>query len=96
MLNRNPYFINQAVFTDKRNYSRDGIFYFHNNHFYTNENPHMMIQNRKFSINVWAGIVGNLLIGPAVLSFLCMIVHQLVSRVAYNWLNDNLDGTKYP
>jgi hypothetical protein len=44
----------------------DGIFNFHNVHMWAHANPHVIREARQttFSINVWAGIVGDQLIGP--------------------------------
>jgi hypothetical protein len=48
-------------------FTRDGIFDFHNVHIWARANPHTIREARyqtTFSINVWAGIVGNRSNGP--------------------------------
>lgn len=53
--------------TDEAQFTRDGLFNFHNSHVYAHENPHAVKpcnHQRRFSLNVWAGIVGNKLLGP--------------------------------
>jgi hypothetical protein len=48
-------------------FTRDGIFNFHNVHIWAHANPHTIREAKHqttFSINVWAGIVGDRLIGP--------------------------------
>jgi len=48
-------------------FTRDGIFNFHNVHIWAHANPHAIREARHqttFSIKVWAGIVGDRLIGP--------------------------------
>jgi hypothetical protein len=48
-------------------FTRDGICNFHNVHIWAHANPHAIRETRNrttFSINVWAGIVGDRLIGP--------------------------------
>jgi len=63
----NPLFDAEILFTDEANFSRNAIRNFHNNHFWSEENPHAIMETHhqeQFSVNVWAGIVGNYLIGP--------------------------------
>lgn len=65
-----PYFVSNILFTDEAGFSRDGIFNFHNNHVWADDNPHATITGRhqhKFSVNVWVGIVGDSLLGPVFL-----------------------------
>lgn len=67
---RNAEFIQKILFTDEAGFTRDGVVNFHNNHIWAEENPHAFFESRhqeKFSINVWAGILGNRLLGPFVL-----------------------------
>jgi len=64
---RNPQFLWKLLFTDEAMFTRNGIFNFHNVHIWAHENPHTIQEARHqttFSINVWAGIVGDRLIGP--------------------------------
>jgi hypothetical protein len=66
----NPFFVSSVLFTDEAAFTRNGIINFHNNHMWAEENPHAVIQSRhqqQFSINVWAGIVGDVLVDPHVL-----------------------------
>jgi hypothetical protein len=47
--------------------SHDAIINHHNNHLWSYENPRGIIESRhqhKFSCNVWAGIIGDFLLGP--------------------------------
>lgn len=63
----NPLFDTEILFTDEANFSRNAIQNFHNNHFWAEENPHAILESRhqqQFSVNVWAGICGDYLIGP--------------------------------
>jgi hypothetical protein len=55
------------MFTDEAGFSRDGIINFRVSH---GENTHDTFQSRhqrRFSINLWAGILGDRLIGPYIL-----------------------------
>lgn len=68
---RNPNFINTILFTDEAGFTKNGILNLHNSHVWADENPHATVvhqhQQQFQSINVWAGIIGNFLIGPCVL-----------------------------
>lgn len=84
---RNPLFHSSVLFTDEAGFNRDGIINFHNNHLWADENPHGINESRhqqRFSINVWAGIVDEFLIGPFVLP------RKLNGRSYLNFLRDNL------
>lgn len=62
-----PNFAKLVLFTDEAYFTRDGVFNIHNNHHWQRNNPHVIHPSRhqeRFSLNVWAGIVGNHLIGP--------------------------------
>lgn len=59
-----------VLFSDESEFTRDGINNFHNQHLWDNVNPHGIIESnhqRRFSCNVWAGIVGSYLLGPVFL-----------------------------
>lgn len=64
---QNPRFLQQVLFTDEANFSRDKIRNFHNNHLWSDENPQAIMERHHqhtFSVNVWVGVVGDHLIGP--------------------------------
>lgn len=64
---QNPNFTSKVLFTDEASFSREGITNFHNNHSWDYENPHAIGESgfqQQLSVNVWAGIVGDHLIGP--------------------------------
>jgi hypothetical protein len=63
----NNNFLPNILFTDEANFSRDAIMNFHNDHFWADENPHVIREShfqQQFSLNVWIGIIGDYLIGP--------------------------------
>lgn len=67
MIGQDPEFLEQVLFTDEANFSRDAITNYHNNHIWAEENPHAIVEGRhqeQFSLNVWVGIIGDHLIGP--------------------------------
>ena len=58
------------LFTDEASFQRDQIVNFHNQHAWADVNPHATVEARhqqRFSVNVWAGIVGDYLVGSYVL-----------------------------
>lgn len=63
-------FISKILWTDEANFSRDGFFNQHNAHYYGQENPHAAFERnhqQRFGVNVWAGILGDHLLGPVIL-----------------------------
>lgn len=66
----NPNFGAVVLFTDEATFTRDGIQNFHNQHVWADTNPNATVEThhqQRFSINIWAGIVGDSLLGPYVL-----------------------------
>lgn len=69
-LRHDHHFSKRVLFTDEASFTRKGIVNFHNLHTWADENPHSLrVANSQyqFSINIWAGIIGNDVIGPVVL-----------------------------
>lgn len=67
---RSPAFASNILWTDEACFARDGFFNVHNSHIWSDENPHAVEQVRsqwQFSVNVWAGLVSNYVIGPYLL-----------------------------
>ena len=67
---KHPNFLNCIMFTDEGGFSRSAVFNSHNTHIWSDENPHARQEVRflrRFSTNVWAGIVNDRLVGPYVL-----------------------------
>lgn len=60
-------FFRKILWTDESLFTRQGVFNFHNMHVWSEDNPHatreMSFQTR-FSVNVWAGVIGNQFLGP--------------------------------
>jgi hypothetical protein len=66
----NPFFVSSVLFRDEAAFTRNGTINFHKNHVWAEENPHAVVQSRhqqQFSMNVWAGIIGDVLVCPHVL-----------------------------
>lgn len=56
-----------VLFTDEAMFTQEGIFNSHNTHYWAHENPHRTrphAYQTRFSVNVWAGLLGEHLIGP--------------------------------
>ena len=65
-----PDFCAHVLFTDECTFSREGIFNIHNYHVWSNDNPYTIRPRsfqQRFSVNIWAGIVHDYLIGPYLL-----------------------------
>ncbi|GFW70186.1 DUF4817 domain-containing protein [Trichonephila clavipes] len=63
-------FAASVLFTDEASFSREGIFNTHNSHSWAAANPHVTrtrAAQDRFLVNVWAGILGDHLIGPYIL-----------------------------
>ena len=78
-------------------FTRDGIFNFHNNHNWDEENPRVIVHSRhqhQFSLNLRAGIIDKFLIGPFFLhgkltgtkyvNFLSTRLHEISEEVSVN------------
>ena len=66
----NPDFGSTVLFTDECTFTCDGTFNTHNSHQWADVNPYASSTHayqRRFSINVWAGIIGDHLLGPYLL-----------------------------
>lgn len=65
-----PDFSQTILFTDEATFHRDGYFNSRNNHVWSDENPNGMVRRGaqvRFCVNLWAGMVGNFLLGPYLL-----------------------------
>lgn len=66
----NSMFLRKILWTDESKFDRDGITNYHNAHYWAQKdqgNPHkkrLKGSQRRFSLNVWMGIINNNLIGP--------------------------------
>ncbi|GFU83707.1 transposase-like protein [Trichonephila clavipes] len=68
--NCKSFFAASVLFTDEASFSREGIFNTHNSHSWAAANPHVTrtrAAQDRFLVNVWAGILGDHLIGPYIL-----------------------------
>ncbi|KAJ4449249.1 hypothetical protein ANN_00646 [Periplaneta americana] len=83
----NPNFPALVLFTDEAQFTRDGITNFHNQHVWAYENPRATFPSHhqvRFSLNMWAGIIGDRLVGPHVL------VNRLTGQSYTNFLENTL------
>jgi hypothetical protein len=82
-------FSERVLFTDEAHFTRDGVFNTHNSHNWAANNPHVTHRHShqyRFSVNVWAGIVSNNLIGPY------LMPSPLTGPVYRTFLEDVLPG----
>lgn len=86
--NQRQNIISSILFTDEAGFSRDGILNLHNMHHWSDENSHQtLIRSRQygFSINVWAVIIDNYLIGPF------RLPNRLTGALYRNFLENDLN-----
>lgn len=89
-----PNFAADVLFTDEATFTLEGIFNLHNVHVWAPENPKATrphAAQRRYTINVWAGLLGDHLIGPyllpprlngaAYLTFLEQVLPELLHEV---------------
>lgn len=65
--NKDDRYLEHILWSDESMFTREGIFNTHNDHTWSVENPRAVKETRhqrRFSVNVWAGIIGQRLIGP--------------------------------
>lgn len=66
-IGRDPLFFHHMLFSDEAKFSNSGGVNRHNCHYYSERNPHWQRNEelqRQWFVNVWAGIIGNHVIGP--------------------------------
>ncbi|KAJ4436157.1 hypothetical protein ANN_18787 [Periplaneta americana] len=83
----NPNFPALVLFTDEAQFTRDGITNFHNQHVWAYENPRATVPSHhqvRFSLNMWAGIIGDRLVGPHVL------VNRLTGQAYTSFLENTI------
>lgn len=67
---QDPSFLEKVLFTDEASFSREGIFNSRTSHLWVADNPNATVirgYQERFAVNVWAGIIGDLLIGPYII-----------------------------
>ena len=77
----------KILWTDESTFTKDGIFNNHNEHRWAPNNPHEVKTCKsqfKFSVNVWAGMIGETLVGPHIFD------ENLNGRNYANFLSDTL------
>lgn len=65
-----PNFCKKNLWTDEATFTRSGYVNHRNEHLWLQENPHAVKDSsyqHQFSVNVWAGIIDDVLIGPIIL-----------------------------
>lgn len=91
-INNNPGFIKQIVFTDEATFCLNGFVNRHNCRYWSDVNPQWMEENHTQypqKLNVWAGIIGDHIIGPFFLRetlnanrYLDLLQNQIVPAIA--------------
>ena len=97
---QDQHFLSVILFTDEAKFTRNGVQNFHNTHVWADENPKEVLETRhqqQFNINVWAGIIADILICPFILpgtlagtlycDFLTNDLNVLLEEVPFNLIN---------
>lgn len=66
-IRRDPFFFDRVLFSDEAKFDNMGGVNLHNAHYYAEQNPHWQRDHRtqrRWSINVWAAIIGDHVVGP--------------------------------
>ncbi len=93
-LHENPDFLNDILWSDECQFTRQGTINTQNTHYWSLENPHRIRPNRhqvRWSVNVWCGIWKNTLIGP--FFFDASLTSQSYTEILSGPLTDFLDDT---
>lgn len=85
------------LWTDECTFTRRGLFNQHNRHMWAHENPFLMEQDsfqHRFSLNVWAGIIGQYVLGPVFLPRLTgdaylQFLTETLPGMLLQWLEDD-------
>jgi hypothetical protein len=84
---QNPAFIGRILWTDESMFSRDGMFNSRNEHTWAHANPHAKRPSHfqhRWTLNVWAGIVGDRVLGP------CFLPPRMSSQLYLDFLQNEL------
>lgn len=66
-LEEDPSYLKKIIWTDEAKFHNNGTVNHHNNHYWSDSNPHQMKQCNKqvrWGVNVWCGIIDKFLVGP--------------------------------
>ena len=67
-----PELLSVILFSDEASFTRDGVNNLWNVHTWSHDNPHetsVTTFQRRFTVNIWCGVLGNKLIGPFVFAY---------------------------
>lgn len=82
-------FFSKVLFSDESTFHRNGFVNCHNFHYYSTENPHVLrttASQHRWSLNVWAGILGTHVIGPFFFN------GHLTGQIYLEFLRNELDN----
>lgn len=90
-IQQNAEFISMICFSDEATFNLHGTINRHNSRYWSNQNPHWMTENHTQhpqKLNVWAGILGNSVVGPFIFNgnlngpqYLEMLQHNIVPAI---------------
>lgn len=83
-----PQFSRKILWTDEASFTRNGVLNLHNEHVWAQENPHASCESNfqhQWRVNVWAGIIGDRILGPIFLP------SRLSGQVYLDLLNNEVE-----
>jgi len=95
-LHTNRQLLPLILFTDEATFTRNGINNTHNSHRWSHENAHGTVETnfqRRFSINVWCGMIGDMLIGPVI--FRRSYDRTKLPRISAKWITKTTRGCSF-
>jgi len=87
MVAEDPRLLSKILWTDEATFKSDGQVNLHNMHYWARNNPRWMreVQHQgRWSINVWCGILGGIIIGPFIFD------QPLTGEIYLNFLTNHL------
>lgn len=93
MMQRDPIFCRKLIYSDECTFSNNGIFNRNIHRYWSQENPRVIVETnfqRRFSVNVWCGLLGERLVGPFFIdgNLNQERYHQLLAEDIENFLDE--------
>lgn len=84
--NVNANFVPSVLWTDECTFTRDGMFNFHNYHYWAHENPHVTWDGKsqhRFKKNVWAGMINDQLVSVNYLQYAFLLIIKILQFLKF-------------
>jgi hypothetical protein len=84
--------VHHILLNDEPQFNWEGINSNQNSHLWSADNPHRTSVSSRFSVNVWCGLIGDLLTGPFYSCQLCVLTKEYISALN----GEHASGEKAP